>query len=442
MKNKNKILLTIILFITLICGIGGIAYKNHQDKLAAEKAAEELKLQTDFESFVDEYKNEISTFVLGDKQENYNTLITQCETIIANKDIEKIDTCRSDLELLRKELSTYNKNLSDSYINELESLDISILNEEDISYITEQLNNLKLLIDKKDFIQAKEKYTELSTFTNEKVELKQNELNAINNIEGNYVYNEYNKNGVAINGYTLRILSYSDNKLAVFGGHWGIKNIRDGEKWIKIDDLTKDNNYYINSAAGSFAGDRLDYLGDLTWEGTIWNDQSFSSPHVIGDNVYVPTIPIQIKIDNNKLLVTVGNTACPPLNGTKILERDTENEFNLTNYEQRKQELNDNSKTMSEYEALCLVNKHAVDYTKFDSIKITLNHNFDAPKLWGLPAETYYSVQCGNVTGTIFLVGTESQKVYSIGSQGFSPCFLMKERNRVQTFEYIGPPSE
>lgn len=428
--NKKSIVLLTTLFIICIVGIVGYIIHNKNSTL------------TSFTDYLNQYKSDLNNYVFDEYEEKYLELIKTSELIIINKDIKNINHTQNELSNFKNILLDYNNNLIKSYISELNEIDISELT--DTNSITSRIQEIELLGEENNFIEASKQATILKDDINKELEIiaeekyKNSEEYVFNNIDGTYIYEKYNKNNVVISNYYLNVISYGDNKLSVNGGHNAIKSAGDGTHWFNIDDLTEDQLGYISSRSGSFAGDNLNYIGNLTWEGVIWSDQGYYS-NVYGDSGPVPTIPIKITVQDYNLIVSIGEAAAYPLSGTNTLIKSTDDYFsNSSSIEKRKQTLEENSKTMSEYEAYCILSKN-VDVDKIQRIKISSKLPFNPSESWGLDTEEYYIVYCSyGVTGKSYLIGKDSKKIYYAGTQGSSPVYLLENGEKVQTYEYIG----
>lgn len=432
MKNIKKVAY-IIISLLIISFIGGVGYKHYSKN----------QLVNNFSDLISNYKQDISTYDLSDRAEEYENLIKECEQAIINKDNNEIKNLNVKLDSFKEELLNKNLEITNSNVNELENIDISKL--EDKDSILSKIEEIKKLRDEKNFIQANELIATLSNDINNKLEIvkqeeaKKNEEEAIKNIDGTYKYEELNKNGVFIAGYNLSILNCSENRLVVIGGTGALHKIIINNEYIDIEEATKEEEAAgADVLPGLIQGD-LEYVGDLTWQGFIWDDRNRSNTNIYGDNIFVPTIPIEIAIDknnNDNISVTLGEEA--RFSGTKILTRDTSNQNQINSLTDMKNRLEADEDKISEREALELVEKEANAPEQYQSIRITLKHSFKPNVMWGLPDEEYYHVLYKNVTGINFLVGRESGAVYSIANQGYTPAKLMKDKNVVQVYEYIG----
>ena len=98
---------------------------------------------------------------------------------------------------------------------------------------------------------------------------------------------------------------------------------------------------------------------------------------------------------------------------------------------------------LSKEEAIDLVNKNKSSFNLIGlACQDASQHEYYANrnKYWMLPSEEYYNVHISDpnaVSGFNWLVGKTSKNVYSMGNQGCSPAFLIKDGVNIKTYEYI-----
>lgn len=360
MKNmKVFYIIIVLLIITFLSGLGYIYYlKSH--------------IVSDFIKVLDNYKQDITTYDLSDKAEENENLIKECEQAINNRDSNEIKNLNAKLDAFKHELLNKNMDNINSKVSELESINISKL--EDKDSILSKIEEIKSLKEEKNFIKANELIDTLSNDINNKLETlkqeedKKNEEEAIKNIDGRYKYEKLNKNGVFIEGYNLSILSCSENRLVVVGGTGALHKIMINNEYIDIEEATKEEESAgADVLPGAIEGN-LEYIGDLTWKGVIWDDRS--NINITGDNVFIPTIPIEISIDknnNDNIYVNLGEEA--RFSGTKTLTRYDNNQQVIEKLINMKNTLEANGNKMTEGKALELVKKDGLLEENYTGIK-------------------------------------------------------------------------
>lgn len=428
MSKKTK-MLYFIMGVTLIGLLVFGGYKFYQSKTTIEK----------FNSYIEAYKKEVSMYDLIDKESEYTKIITESEQALSEKNYKLISDLKEKAELLKEELLRKNIEIAEEKIKQLESIDISKLdNKDSINSSIEELKNLK---ESHNFIKINETFNSLLEEINvkiaetEEIEKQKKQEELLNNIDGAYVYENLNKYGVPISEIQLQIISYGDNKLYVTGGHNAITNIG-GDIEKGIDDITFDDLGYVHSKSGSLMEGYLDYNGDFSWSGFIYDDQGYNG-NIYYNSGYFSTIPIAITIDNTNLIVNIGEKASSVAAGTHTFKRqDDESFFNYT-----EDYLSDLKKTLSEEysisprEAYDLVNQHGNPPERYEKLNI-----YDEPI--GVNGDWWFEFPDGEYYQFVyeepiyFLVNKESGLVYSFPSQIGLPIHLMKNGEIEKTYEW------
>ena len=92
MKNLRKHTLIPMGILAIICLIAIVGYKGYSTS----------KTIGEFSTYVDKYKQAITTYTLTDNQEKYESLIKECEQAISNNDYKNVDSLKSNLSELKK----------------------------------------------------------------------------------------------------------------------------------------------------------------------------------------------------------------------------------------------------------------------------------------------------------------------------------------------------
>ena len=136
MSKKTK-MLYFIMGVTLIGLLVFGGYKFYQSKTTIEK----------FNSYIEAYKKEVSMYDLIDKESEYTKIITESEQALSEKNYKLISDLKEKAELLKEELLRKNIEIAEEKIKQLESIDISKLdNKDSINSSIEELKNLMSLI--------------------------------------------------------------------------------------------------------------------------------------------------------------------------------------------------------------------------------------------------------------------------------------------------------
>lgn len=426
MSKKTKILYFII-GVTLIGLFAFGGYKFYQSKTIIEK----------FDAYIEEYKKEISMYDLIDKESEYMKIINESEQALSEKNHKLIPDLKERAELLKEELLTKNIEIAEDKIKQLENIDISKLENKDS--INSSIEEVKKLKESHNFIKVNEIYNSLSEEINvkiteiEEIEKQKKQEELLNNIDGLYKYEKLNKNGVSLNNVNITLISYNENKLSISGGYNYIVNINYGN--IDVNEATEEDLGMANIRSGSLGG-TLEYIGNLTWGGYIWDDRELDM-RISYNNGFFPTIPITITMDDNGLITTTVNEASH-IQGDHIFSKCSDEE--VAEYgvkiQDEKIKLEEGPK-ITVREAYDLVNQHGnppEGYEELDIIDVVVNINdidywwFDFPE-----GEYYHFIYTGPF---YFYVDKESGLVYSLPSQIGLPIYLMENGEKVRSYEW------
>jgi len=152
-----------ILIVVIVAIVGIISYTNFKIDI----------IINDFSSYVVEYKDDISTFLLNTNEEKYQDLINKCDQIVVNKEYKKVEGLKEELDKFKDNLTDSNIELINKGISELEAIDISKLHDKDL--LVNKIEELKNLRDKKEFVNGNEKLIALKAEINDKLEIKRQE---------------------------------------------------------------------------------------------------------------------------------------------------------------------------------------------------------------------------------------------------------------------------
>lgn len=428
MSKKTKILYFII-GVTLIGLLAFGGYKFYQSKTIIEK----------FGSYIEEYKKEISMYDLIDKESEYTKIITESEQALSEKKYKLIPDLKERAELLKEELLTKNIEIAEDKIAQLENIDISKLDNKDS--INSSIEELKKLKESHNFIKVNEIFNSLSEKINvkitevEEIEKQKKREELLKNIDGVYEYSDFNKNEVQINNINISLISYNENKVSVYGEYNYIANF---SGHVEIEDaVEEDIGQFANSRYGTLGG-ILEYKGDFTWSGYIWDDR-FLDVKIQYDynNKFLPTIPITIIIDENGGIATTVNVDSH-IKGNYVFSRSSDENINEYLIERHNQlsELKVNSK-ITVREAYDLVNQHsdAPKEGQYEELDIYDYLLFGDISFWNLPDEEYYTFAY-YAPPVNYIVGKESGLVYYYPNQLEGNVYLMKNGEIEKTYEW------
>lgn len=181
MKKLNRKFMLIVAPIIFVCIIlGGLYVTNIQNNIVVN-----------FEGYLSQYKVDMSNYIFNGNEEEYLQLINETEIYITNNEIKKLSKQKEKLENFKENLLNYNKELLQSYINKLESMDISILDDSDS--IKNEIKSISNLIDENKFSDAKNKCLELEKNISDKLKIREEENkkivieNNFNNLNGYWI---------------------------------------------------------------------------------------------------------------------------------------------------------------------------------------------------------------------------------------------------------------
>lgn len=223
MKNKKNLIFislgVIILLITIF-----ISYTYYQKNMSNKI--------NEFSSYINKYKQEMSNYSLGDKQESYDNLITESEQIIANKDYKKIDSLTSRLNELKENIIDKNNENINSFIDY-------------INTYKEEMSNYNL-------DDSKEKYNSLISEVEQAIANKdyKNIDSLISNLN-KFKEEILNKNMELINS-TISELESTDiskisDKESITNKIEEIKKLKDEKQFVKANELASTLKEDINN---------------------------------------------------------------------------------------------------------------------------------------------------------------------------------------------------
>jgi len=161
--KKNKKIMIMIIIVVIVAITGVITYTSYKKN----------KVIAEFSNYVEEYKDDISTYILNTNETKYQDLINKCEQIIANKEFKKVEGLKEELSQFKDDLTNSNIELINKSISELEAIDISKLDDKDS--IVNKIESIKKLRDEKEFVNANEEVIALTAEINKKLEIKKQE---------------------------------------------------------------------------------------------------------------------------------------------------------------------------------------------------------------------------------------------------------------------------
>ncbi|GAA0765732.1 hypothetical protein GCM10008908_02640 [Clostridium subterminale] len=162
MKNNKKIIIMIII-VVIVAITGVVTYTSHKKN----------KVIAEFNNYIEEYKDDISTYIIDKNETKYQDLINKCEQIIANKEFKKVEGLKEELSQFKDDLTNINIELINKSISELEAIDISKLDDKDS--IVNKIGSIKKLRHEKEFVNANEEVIALTAEINKKLEIKKQE---------------------------------------------------------------------------------------------------------------------------------------------------------------------------------------------------------------------------------------------------------------------------
>lgn len=213
MKNKKNLIFislgAVILLITIF--ISYTYYQRNMDNKINE-----------FSSYINEYKQEISNYSLGDKQENYDNLISEAEQVIDDKDYKKIDSLTSSLNELKENILAQNN--------------------DNISKFSNYMNTYKEEIANYNLDDSKEKYDSLISEAEQAIANK--DYKNIESLKSNlnqFKEEIYNKNIELINNNIAELESIDISKISdkesITNQIEEIKKLKDEKQFVKATEL-------------------------------------------------------------------------------------------------------------------------------------------------------------------------------------------------------------
>ena len=161
MKRKNIIIILITLVIISIAGAFiYISYSNN-------------KSLSEFSDYIKEYKTDMGKYILTGHEEEYNSLIKQSEKVIKDKKPKNINDTMVNLNVFKDKLTNENTEIIDKNISEIQAIDITMLENKD--FVTAKIDEIKKLINNKEFIKAKNLYALLKDDIHKKIETRKGE---------------------------------------------------------------------------------------------------------------------------------------------------------------------------------------------------------------------------------------------------------------------------
>lgn len=161
--KKNKKIMIMIIIVVIVAITGVVTYTSYKKN----------KVIAEFNNYIEEYKDDISTYILNTNEAKYQDLINKCEQVIANKEFKKVEELKEELSQLKDDLTNSNMELINKSISELEAIDISKLDDKDS--IVNRIEGIKKLRDDKEFANANEEVIALTAEINKKLEIKKQE---------------------------------------------------------------------------------------------------------------------------------------------------------------------------------------------------------------------------------------------------------------------------
>ena len=161
--KKNKKIMIMIIIVVIVAITGVVTYTSYKKN----------KVITEFNNYIEEYKDDISMYILNMNETRYQDLINKCEQIIANKEFKKVEGLKEELSQFKDDLINNNIELINKSISELEAIDISKLDDKNL--IANKIESIKKLRDDKEFVSANEEVIALTAEINKKLEIKKQE---------------------------------------------------------------------------------------------------------------------------------------------------------------------------------------------------------------------------------------------------------------------------
>ncbi|MEW8994438.1 hypothetical protein [Clostridium sp.] len=157
MRIINKKIIMMIMLVLLSIIIAVTTYINHINK----------KVLKDFSKYIDQYKQEVEMYILIDNEEQYESLIKECEQAIIDSKSKKVEELESKLNTFKAEVLKTNSELASKNISELESIDISELDDKDA--LLSEIVTIKELVNKNEFVKANKEFISLRDYINNRL---------------------------------------------------------------------------------------------------------------------------------------------------------------------------------------------------------------------------------------------------------------------------------
>lgn len=131
-----------------------------------------------FKNYLMEFQDDINQLLVDDMKEDYNKLIKEAEQLINDKDINKINELKNDLNSFKSVLQEKNKSLVEELFNQLKSFDLSEINNDSLNDKIMKFSELS------NYNTAKEEFELLKSEIEQAIKEKEIEQQKI--IEENY----------------------------------------------------------------------------------------------------------------------------------------------------------------------------------------------------------------------------------------------------------------
>lgn len=311
MNKKTKLILKIVGVIAIVV-VGGFYY-NKSNEIKA------------FGENIKDTKESFSKLILNEELGEYKNIISQYDKALTNKNLREMKKLEKRLFELENRIVKQNEENINSKIEEINKFELL----KDVKIVVdEKISNVKTLVVNRDFIKANEKITELKTYIGDNlvieeekdiekmdslegqnIDNKEDKFDA-NKIKGRYFYEEKNPNGFTLNSLMIEVYEVNGDEINISGGHNSFQRAHlmiDGE-FTEIDknEVTNDmaeyreNDFDMLSRGGSIGG-TLKYVGNNTFKGKIFDDQSGLGME--------EKISCTLKMEGKDIIATLGQEA-------------------------------------------------------------------------------------------------------------------------------------